>query len=149
VFAFVAAAATVAVAAAAFVPVEFDSREEVFEIPRGTWARRMAGADVEILPSEIHLVLEIRNVLVLKNLDEVPQIFGPTLIMPGQSFTLPFELASEYQFACTAHLDGQMTVIVHAAPRSPWERLRWRSGYLRTLAKQAAALTRTLGEASS
>ena len=28
---------------AAFAPVTFDSREEVFEIPKGTWARRMAG----------------------------------------------------------------------------------------------------------
>jgi len=119
-----------AIAAAALAPVEFDSREELFEIPKGTWARRMAGARIEILPSEIRLVLGIRDVLLLRNLDDVPQIFGPTLIMPGQSFRLPFEVASEYQFACTAHLSGQMTVIVAETPTSPWSRLRWRTGSL-------------------
>ena len=31
----------------------------------------------------------------LRNLDEVPQIFGPTLMMPGQSFRLPFEVGIE------------------------------------------------------
>ena len=59
-------------------PVTFDSREELFEIPKGTWARRMAGEKREILPSEIHLVVGIRDVLTLKNSDDVPQIFGPT-----------------------------------------------------------------------
>jgi hypothetical protein len=63
---------------------------------------------------------------VLRNLDTVPQMFGPTLIMPNQSFTLPFELASEYQFACTAHLSGQMTVIVDPEPTIGWQRLQWR-----------------------
>ena len=43
---------------------------------------------VEILPDEIRLTLGVRDVLVLENLDDVPQIFGPTLMMPGQSFRL-------------------------------------------------------------
>jgi hypothetical protein len=114
-------------ALAALVPVQFDSREELFEIPQGTWARRQAGASVEILPSEIHLVLGVHDVLLLRNLDDVPQIFGPTLIMPGQSFRLPFDVASEYQFTCTAHESGQMSVIVQDAVTSPWSRLRWRT----------------------
>jgi hypothetical protein len=102
------------------------SRDEIFEIPKGTWARRMAGNTVEILPSEVRLTLGLRDVLVLKNLDEVPQIFGPTLMMPGQSFRLPFAVASSYQFACTAHVSGQMTVTVEPFPETPWARLRWR-----------------------
>jgi hypothetical protein len=122
------AATLVLVALAALVPVRFDSREEPFEIPNGTWARRRAGDDVEILPSQIRLVLGVRDVLMLRNLDDVPQIFGPTLLMPGQSFRLPFEVASEYQFACTAHASGQMTVVVEDALASPWSRLRWRTG---------------------
>jgi hypothetical protein len=127
------AAATVAVAAlgavawAAFTPITFGSREEIFEIPKGTWARRMAGNKVEILPSRIYLTLGIRDVLLLKNQDDVPQIFGPTLMMPGQSFRLPFELASSYQFACTAHASGQMTVVVDAQPDTPLRRLVWRA----------------------
>jgi hypothetical protein len=86
----------------------------------------MAGNKVEILPSHIYLTLGIRDVLLLKNQDDVPQIFGPTLMMPGQSFRLPFEVASSYQFACTAHASGQMTVVVDAQPDTPWLRLVWR-----------------------
>jgi hypothetical protein len=92
----------------------------------------MAGDQVEILPSVIRLTLGVRDVLVLRNLDDVPQIFGPALMMPGQSFRLPFEVASSYQFACTAHASGQMTVIVEPGPRSPWARLRWRLNALLT-----------------
>jgi hypothetical protein len=114
-------------ALAALWPVRFDSAEELFEIPKGTWARRMAGDKVEILPSEIYLVLGIRNVLFLRNLDDVPQIFGPTLLMPGQSLRLPFEVASENLFACTAHASGQLAVIVEETPDGPWSRLRWRT----------------------
>lgn len=123
----VTAAALGAIAWAAFTPVTFASREETFEIPKGTWARRMAGNKVEILPSHVFLTLGIRNVLLLKNLDDVPQIFGPTLMMPGQSFSLPFEVASSYQFACTAHASGQMTVVVDEQPDTAWRRLVWRT----------------------
>jgi hypothetical protein len=125
--AMVAAAVLGVLAWAAFTPVTFASREETFEIPKGTWARRMAGNRVEILPSRLFLTLGIRDVLLLKNLDDVPQIFGPTLMMPGQSFRLPFEVASSYQFACTAHASGQMTVVVDDQPDSPWRRLLWRT----------------------
>jgi hypothetical protein len=124
---FVIAAAVGAAAWAAFTPITFASREETFEIPKGTWARRMAGNKVEILPSQIFLTLGIRDVLLLKNMDDVPQIFGPTLMMPGQSFRLPFEVASSYQFACTAHASGQMSVVVDEQPDTPWRRLLWRT----------------------
>ncbi len=115
-----------AIAWASLAPLHSDSREALFEIPNGTWARRMAGDKNEILPSEIRLTLGIKDILLLRNLDVVPQVFGPTLIMPGQSFSLPFELASSYQFACTAHASGQMTIIVDPMPTAGWGRLRWR-----------------------
>ena len=121
------ALAVSALAWAALSPVAADDRDEVFEIPKGTWARRMAGDKVEILPSEVRLTLGVKDVLVLKNSDDVPQVFGPVLMMPGQSFRLPFETASSYQFACTAHASGQMTVTVVPGPDSAWERLAWRT----------------------
>jgi hypothetical protein len=120
------ASAAIAGAGAAFVPVTVDNREQFFEIPKGTWARRHAGADVEILPQRMDLALGLRDVLVLRNLDDVPQIFGPTLIMPGQTFRLPFSNAGEFQFACTAHVSGQMTVVVDEGTSAPWPRLRYR-----------------------
>jgi hypothetical protein len=115
-----------AAAWAALTPVKSASRDVIFEIPQGTWARRMAGNKVEILPSTIRLTLGLQDVLVLKNEDDVPQVFGPTLMMPGQSFRLPFAVASEYQFACTAHASGQMTIIVEPKPNSAWARIVWR-----------------------
>lgn len=116
-----------AIGAAALLPIKVDSRERLFEIPKGTWARRRAGTGAEILPSEIHLLVGLQDILVLRNLDEVPQIFGPTLIMPGQSLRLPFESASEYDFVCTAHASGEMKILVEDPPRSPSARLGWRA----------------------
>ena len=113
-------------AVASMWPVTFDSREELFEIPKGTWARRMAGEKREILPSDIHLLVGIHNVLMLKNSDDVPQIFGPTLLMPGQTLRIPFTRPSENYFTCTAHASGKLLIVVEAAPAWPWGRLSWR-----------------------
>jgi hypothetical protein len=120
---------------AALAPISTGSRDALFEIPKGTWARRMAGDGVSILPDRIRLTLGLRDVLVLRNLDDVPQIFGPTLMMPGQSFRLPFAVASDYTFDCTAHPSGQMTIVVEPFPETPWARLRWRT---RELSRPAA-----------
>ncbi|WP_426102201.1 hypothetical protein [Massilia sp. TSP1-1-2] len=111
---------------AALAPLAGASRDYLFEIPKGTWARRMAGEKIEILPSRVVLTLGVRDVLLLRNSDTVPQIFGPVLIMPGQDFRLPFAQVSENQFDCTAHASGQMTVVVEPAPTPGWPRLRWR-----------------------
>lgn len=120
-------------------PISTDSREQPFEIPKGTWARRMAGNKVEILPSEIRLTLGVKDILVLRNLDTVPQTFGPVLIMPGQSFRLPFDMASDYQFQCTAHASGQMSIIVDPEPTAGWRRLAWRTRALLGYFKERTA----------
>ncbi len=122
----VAAVVLVALTWSAVAPLHSISREHVFEIPKGTWARRMAGQKVAILPDHIHLTLGLRDILVLRNHDDVPQIFGPTLMMPGQSFRLPFDRPAQYQFACTAHASGQMTIVVEGYPDTPLARIGWR-----------------------
>jgi hypothetical protein len=121
-------AAAAIVGWAGIAPLPQAQRDELFEIPKGTYARRMAGDPVEILPSKITLTLGINDVLLLRNLDEVPQVFGPTIMMPGQSFRLPFEVASENRFDCTAHSSGQMVVVVESAPPWSWRKVerRWR-----------------------
>jgi hypothetical protein len=134
---FVGVALLAVVLALGLPRVTVTSKTEIFEIPKGTWARRMSGDKVEILPDFIRLTVGVRDVLVLKNLDDVPQIFGPTLMMPGQSFQLPFGQAASYQFACTAHSSGQMTVIVDPYPESVMARLVWRGReYLRHLRQE-------------
>lgn len=116
---------------AALAPIELEARDELFEIPKGTYARRVAGEKVDILPQSISLTLGANDVLLLRNLDDVPQLFGPALIMPGQSFRLPFTVASTYSFACTAHPSGQMTVVVHPKPEAGWRALQWRFAMLK------------------
>jgi hypothetical protein len=111
---------------AALAPVEAASREELFEIPPGTSARRIAGEELAILPQTIRLTVGLNDVLALKNSDDAPHIFGPTLVMPGQTFRLPFTTASTYSFLCTAHADGQLNVIVEPGPAPGWERFAWR-----------------------
>lgn len=112
---------------AAFAPVHpAPNREEIFEIPRGTWQKRMAGDRRDILPRVIRLTLKLNDVLVVRNQDKVPQTVGPVLIMPGQQFRMPFEVASENQFDCTAHSDGQLTVLVDDYPVPGLARLAWR-----------------------
>ena len=111
----------------ALIPITSASRDRVFQIPPGTWARRMAGEKIETLPDHIYLTVGVRDILVLNNQDVVPQTFGQKLMMTGQSFTLPFERAAEYQFACTAHASGQMTIVVDPYPATPWARVSWRA----------------------
>jgi len=123
----VAGAALAALAWAGFAPIEVGSREQVFDIPKGTYARRRAGDLVEILPDTIRLTLGLKDVLLIRNHDDVPQTFGPTIMMPGQSFSLPFERAASYQFLCTAHASGQLTIDVEPEPVTPWARIHWRA----------------------
>lgn len=111
---------------AALAPLKRASREELFEIPKGTWARRMAGDKVDILPQTVRLTLRYNDVLLLRNRDDVPQIFGPVLIMPGQDFRMTFDVAAENQFDCTAHSSGKMTVLVRDMPDPGLPRLKWR-----------------------
>jgi hypothetical protein len=113
-------------AGAGFSPIRVASHEQLFEIPKGTWARRRAGDLVEILPDHMRLTLGLNDVLLIHNLDDVPQTFGPTIMMPGQSFRLPFERAASYQFVCTAHASGQLTIEVEPEPETPWARIHWR-----------------------
>ena len=123
---FALGALLLAVLWAGFAPIHVDSREKLFEIPKGTYARRSTGDRVEILPSQIRLTLGLEDVLVLRNLDEVPQVFGPSIMMPGQSLRLPFERAARYDFVCTAHVSGQLTILVEEEPVMPWSKIRWR-----------------------
>jgi len=122
-----AGSALAALAWSALAPVSSTSRDQIFDIPKGTWARRMSGEKIEILPDHIRLTLGVRDILVLRNHDAVPQIFGPTLMMPGQSFRLPFEQAAVYAFTCSAHASGQMIISVDPYPATPWEKIGWRA----------------------
>lgn len=115
------------IAWAAFAPVHTYSKEQVYVIPKGTWERRHAGEHLDIIPAEIRLTIGAKDVLVMRNQDDVPQLFGPVLIMPGQSFQMPFRRASTYLFACPLHTSGLLTIVVDEMPEPGWARLKWRA----------------------
>ena len=122
------ASITVAAGAwAALAPVHSASREQVYVIPKGTWERRAAGQKLDVIPAKIRLTIGVKDVLVMTNQDNVPQLFGPVLIMPGQSFQMPFHRPSEYLFTCPLHTSGLLTIVVESMPEPGWARLRWRA----------------------
>jgi hypothetical protein len=95
-------------------------------IPKGTAARLEAGERVQVLPSRMRFTVGVRDVLVLRNEDDRPQSFGPVLLAPGQTYRVPFRAAATFDFACSAHEDGQLTIVVERNPAPGWSRLRWR-----------------------
>jgi hypothetical protein len=124
-----AAAALLVVAAAAwaaFAPIPSGSREAVYVIPKGTAARLAAGEKVQAFPSRMRFTIGVRDLLVLRNEDDQPQSFGPVALAPGQTYRVPFSAPATFDFACTAHEDGELTIVVERAPVPGWSRLRWR-----------------------
>ena len=111
----------------AFAPMRYASRDQLFEIPKGTYDRRMHGEQVEILPALVTLTLGVQDVLLLRNRDRAPHVFGQVRVAPGHAFRLPFEQAGDYEFNCSAHANGQMIVRVVAEPDPGWNRLSWRA----------------------
>lgn len=115
---------------AALAPVVVSSREVQFVIPRGTAARLAAGQTVQVLPSRIRLTVGVRDLLVLRNEDDQPQSLGPVLLAAGQTYRLPFTAPATFDLACSAHSEGQITVVVAPEPVRGWRRLAWRVGEL-------------------
>jgi len=58
------AAVAAALICIGLIPIHTVSRDQIFEIPKGTWARRMSGDPVKILPDHIRLTLGLRDILV-------------------------------------------------------------------------------------
>jgi hypothetical protein len=123
-----AAVAGLVVAAgwAAFAPIPEGPREAVYVIPKGTAARIAAGEAVEAFPRRMRFTIGVRDLLVLRNEDDQPQSFGPVLLAPGQTYRVPFSAPATFDFACSAHDEGELTIVVEREPVPGWRRLRWR-----------------------
>lgn len=111
---------------AALAPLRSASQEVVFEAPPQAHARRAQGERLLLVPSELRLTLGVRDVLLLRNRDSVPLVFGPLQVLPGQEFRLPFEQAGAWRYACPLLPGGELALTVVPQPDPGWERLRWR-----------------------
>ena len=118
--------ALAAAAWAAFAPLPTSSRELTYVIPPGTAARAKAGEPFAVLPSPIHLTVGIRDTLVLTNDDEVTHQLGPVILGPRQSYRIPFKRPGRFQYACSLHAAGTLTLLIEPAPAAGLARLRWR-----------------------
>ena len=122
-----------ALAWAAFTPVQSSSREALFEIPDGTWARRMSGDTVAILPSEIRLTLGVRDVLLLRNLDRGAAGLRPDGHDAGAEF--PSALRGRIELPVRLHRARQRADDRDRGSRNrcrPGRALRWRARQLWT-----------------
>jgi hypothetical protein len=112
---------------AALAPLPVLPKERVIVIPRGVTA-----LGPQPFPSDIQLTLGLQDVLVLRNEDDRPQLVGGIEIGANQSLSIPFYWVKDYQFACSAHPSGQLTISVTAKPAPGMGRLWWRLKRLRS-----------------
>ena len=123
-----AALALVAAAAwAALAPLRYPTRERDLVFAHG------AGP----VPAEVRLTLGVRDVLLLRNRDAAPHVFGQVRGLPGPGCRLPGEPAGEFVYACDAAPGRFVTVRVGNHPDPGWARLAWR---LRVLAEAVRTL---------
>jgi hypothetical protein len=95
-------------------------------IPPGTASRLKAGSPLSVLPSPVHLTVGVRDVLVITNDDEVVHQVGPIILGPRQTYRIPFRRPGRFQYACSLHAAGTLTLFIDAEPAAGLERLRWR-----------------------
>ena len=111
---------------AVFAPLPPESRSLTFVIAPGTAARLRAGEPFSGLPSPIHLMLGIRDVLVLTNDDTVIHQLGPVILGPRQTYRIPFRKPGRFQYACSLHGTGTLTLVIEPEPTVGLGRLRSR-----------------------
>ena len=110
----------------AVAPLSAGSREIVYVIPPGTLAANKTGKPLELLPAEIHLTLGVRDILVLTNDDSAVHYVGPIVLASRQTYRIPFRRPGRFQYACSLHAAGRLTIVVTPEPPMGFERLRWR-----------------------
>lgn len=101
---------------AALAPLHYPTRERPFEFARGAAP----------VPAEVRLTLGVRDVLLLRNHDRTPHVFGQVLVLPAHAVRLPFEQPGDYPFACDLAPASTVVVRVLPQPDPGWSRLRWR-----------------------
>lgn len=111
---------------AALAPLPEGSHALTFVIPPGTAARLRAGEPLTVLPSPIHLMVGVRDVLVLTNDDDAVHQVGPIILGSRQTYRIPFRRPGQFQYACSLHAAGTLTLVIAPAPVAGLDRLRWR-----------------------
>jgi hypothetical protein len=110
----------------AFAPLPATGAAVSFVIPPGAAARLKAGEPLTILPSPIFLTVGVRDVLVVTNDDEAIHQVGPIILGSRQTYRIPFRKPGRFQYACSLHATGTLSLVIAPPPAAGLERLRWR-----------------------
>ena len=106
-------------------PIKGGSHQLLLAFPPGVTVSGMA------VPGEIRLTRGVQDVLLLRNSDRVPIVFGPLKVAPGRDVRLPFGEEGVFDYVCPPVLGKVVRVRVVAAPGPGWGRLVWRLVSLR------------------
>ncbi|MFV0309171.1 MAG: hypothetical protein ACK5OX_15670 [Desertimonas sp.] len=79
-------------------------------IPAGTGERLDRGEPVSVLPRR--LVVNVGDTIRIENQDDRAHLAGPFYIGAGETLRQTFANAGEITGACSAHPDGQITIVV-------------------------------------
>jgi hypothetical protein len=109
---------------AAVAPLPSGPREVLCTVTKGSAARLARGAAA--IPGRVRLTVGVRDILVLRNDDDVAASFGPVKLEPGQTHRVPFDTPGEFQLACSLHPAGRVDIAVVPTPRPGWARVAWR-----------------------
>jgi len=115
---------------AAVAPLPATGGALTFVIPPGTAARLKAGEPFNVLPTPIYLTVGVLDVLVITNDDEVIHQVGPIILGSRQTYRIPFRKPGRFQYACSLHATGTLSLVIAPPPAVGIERLRWRLGQL-------------------
>ena len=120
-----AAALALTVLWSMLAPIKGGSHQLLLAFPPGVTVSGMA------VPGEIRLTRGVQDVLLLRNSDRVPIVFGPLKIAPGRDVRLPFSDEGVFEYVCPPVLGKVVRVRVVTAPGPGWGLLVWRLGSLR------------------
>jgi hypothetical protein len=105
-------------------PIKGGSHQLLLVFPPGVTVNGMT------VPREIRLTRGVQDVLLLRNSDRVPIVFGPLKLAPGRDVRLPFSEEGVVEYVCPPVLGKVVRVRMVAAPGPGWGRLVWRLGSL-------------------
>lgn len=88
------------------------SREYQIVIPEGTGELIAQGKDPDIIPAQIELVIDEKDILVIENHDTVGHRISDFWVGSGETLRQQFKQEAVYQGECTVHENAQIEIIV-------------------------------------
>ena len=96
--------------------VSSSGREVVYAIQPGTARRQAAGEIVAMFPPEIQMTVGARDILVIRNDDDVPVSIDGLVLDPGQKATQKYYTSGTFSLVCSTDYHNERVKIVVDGP---------------------------------